>query len=153
MRLIDNPLKTVTVWMLGAATLVIALEALVPQLKGLLPEQWYAWLIPAALVARLVKQHFGEKPPAKERIRVEERGWVPFYLLPWIALFAFVSLLLIACAPRLTETEVRCLASVEVRESLELASCGKDTSGACSTDAVMDKYDPQAEACVTGGAK
>jgi len=145
--------KTYSVWFniaigLASASLATALY---------LQTQKVPWAPMAVLVVNAVTVFLRSLPqsaPApKPRVRVEERGWVPFYLLPWIALFAFVSLLLIACAPRLTETEVRCLANVEVRESLELAACGKDTSGPCSTDAVMDKYDPQAEACVAGGAK
>jgi hypothetical protein len=55
-------------------------------------------------------------------------------------------------APKPNEAEAKCIAGVEAREDVELLACGKDTSGPCSTDAVMDKYDPQAEACVAGGA-
>jgi hypothetical protein len=151
--------KTYSTWFNGALAVLGALAATIVYLQSqdtTLP----AWVLPAAatfvgaftVFLRSLPQP--EKPEEKDRIRiVSERGWVPLYLLPLLALFAFVTLFLIGCAPRLTETEVRCLASVEVRESLELAACGDDTTGDCSTDAVMDKYDPQALACVSGGAQ
>lgn len=51
-------------------------------------------------------------------------------------------------APDFTSEEAKCLAGVDAREDIELVACGKDTSGGCSTDAIMDRYDTEAEACL-----
>jgi hypothetical protein len=51
-------------------------------------------------------------------------------------------------APKPNEAEAKCIADVEAREDVELLACGKDTSGACSTDAIMDRYDVEADQCL-----
>lgn len=145
--------KTYSTWFNGALLIAGIVTAVVEYFQGLDPTTPAIVAVVGAVT--IVLRRIPQSPvPEKDRIRiVSERGWVPLCLLPMLALFAFVTLFLIGCAPRLTETEVRCLANVEVRESLELAACGDNTTGECSTDAVMDKYDPQALACVYGGAK
>ena len=56
MKLIENPQRAVSVWLLGAAAFVAGLEAILPQLKAILPAHWLSYLVPAILVARLIQQ-------------------------------------------------------------------------------------------------
>lgn len=73
-----------------------------------------------------------------------DRAW------PWL----FAPFLVAECGcslfgpPKFTEGETRCLAEVEAREDAAIALCGKDTSGDCSTDAIMDRFDVEASECL-----
>lgn len=71
MKIIENPLKPVTVWLLGIAAVVAGLEPFVPELEKRLPPHWFAVVAPLILIARLVQQ--GQAKPAERNVLVEVR--------------------------------------------------------------------------------
>jgi hypothetical protein len=95
MKLIPNPLKPVTVWLLGIAAIVAGLEQFVPELKSALPESWHAYVFPAILVARLVLQSQAAPKEPKPAVRVVERGFVGMKLM--LLLAAMGALVLANC--------------------------------------------------------
>jgi|GEM_PF-6905231 len=99
---------TAIVWLSQQANTPIPLHVLLEVLAGV-----------TAFTVFLRSLPQGEKPEPKPAVRVEERGWVPFYLLPWIALFAFVSLFLIACTRTPAEAAQRegCLVDATSRSN------------------------------------
>jgi hypothetical protein len=65
--------------------------------------------------------------------------------MAWLLL----ALLALCCAPPpKTAEEAKCVALVEAHEDLEILLCGKDVLGECSTNAIMDRHDKEAEACL-----
>jgi hypothetical protein len=68
---------------------------------------------------------------------------------------ALVALILVGCPahqwpvdPQLSEAEAQCLALDKARTALEIASCGQNIEGECSTDAIYDRAAPRRRACL-----
>jgi hypothetical protein len=88
-KLIQSPLRPISVWLLGVATALAGLEQFVPELKAALPAHWHAYVFPAILIARLIVQ---SQAPPKEPVRLEERGFVGIKLMLGLALVGAVVL-------------------------------------------------------------
>lgn len=54
---IDSPMSKWSVWLLAAASTVAGLETALPALQAVLPPMWYAYVFPAILIARVIKQN------------------------------------------------------------------------------------------------
>lgn len=55
-RMIDQPTRKWSVWLLSAATALAGLEQALPALQAVMPPGWYAYAMGAALLARLIRQ-------------------------------------------------------------------------------------------------
>lgn len=145
MKLIQSPLRYASVWLLGLAATIAGLEPFLPELAKVLPEHWYGYASVLILVARVIQQG----PPKPPDGGTSGAGPLLLALLACLASGTTTGCALFRpAAPDFTSEEAKCLTEVDAREDIELVACGKDTSGGCSTDTIMDRYDAEAEACL-----
>lgn len=50
--------------------------------------------------------------------------------------------------PRFCDTEMLCLGVCEAQAARELATCGSDVSGLCSSDSIVDRQQACDESCI-----
>jgi hypothetical protein len=55
--------------------------------------------------------------------------------------------------PAYTQAETECIALDKARTALEVAACGQDIAGPCSTDAIYDRAAKRRMACLGEGPK
>lgn len=63
-----------------------------------------------------------------------------------------IALLCVGCVgnepPKFTDEEKLCLASSEVIATRDVASCGVNTDGPCSSDAIVERQQTRDEECI-----